>query len=123
MENEFVPYEQALELKQLGFDEVCFGFYNNAIANVYIKQDFNDELREIYKGDFDAPLWQQAFDWFRIEHNLYGDVLWRGDMHTWCFKINDFKDYSHDFSEVDYNTYGEAREACLIKIIKLCKKN
>ena len=26
-EKDFVPYEQALALKELGFDEPCFGFY------------------------------------------------------------------------------------------------
>jgi hypothetical protein len=25
MKNEFIPYEQSLELKELGFDEPCFG--------------------------------------------------------------------------------------------------
>ena len=75
MEKEFVDYQTALALKELGFDEVCFGFYNNAIANVYIKQDFNDELREIYKGDFDAPLYQQAFRWFREKYNLNSLII------------------------------------------------
>jgi hypothetical protein len=28
MKNEFIPYEQALELKKLGFDEPCLAFYN-----------------------------------------------------------------------------------------------
>ena len=27
MEKEFVSYEQALALKELGFDEPCFGYY------------------------------------------------------------------------------------------------
>ena len=27
MEKEFIPYEQALALKELGFDEPCFGYY------------------------------------------------------------------------------------------------
>jgi hypothetical protein len=29
MNKEFVPYEQALALKELGFNEPCFGNYNN----------------------------------------------------------------------------------------------
>ena len=29
MEKEFVPYELALRMKELGFDEPCFGYYNN----------------------------------------------------------------------------------------------
>ena len=28
MNKEFIPYEQALELKELGFNEVCLGYYN-----------------------------------------------------------------------------------------------
>ena len=28
MKREFVPYEQALELKELGFDEPCLSFYD-----------------------------------------------------------------------------------------------
>jgi hypothetical protein len=28
MKNEFIPYEQALALKGLGFDEPCFGYYS-----------------------------------------------------------------------------------------------
>ena len=27
MEKEFVPYELAVKLKELGFDEECFGYY------------------------------------------------------------------------------------------------
>jgi hypothetical protein len=29
MEKEFVPYELALKLKKLGFDEPCFGLYEH----------------------------------------------------------------------------------------------
>jgi hypothetical protein len=28
MNKEFIPYEQALALKELGFDEPCLGFYD-----------------------------------------------------------------------------------------------
>ena len=28
MDKEFIPYEQALALKELGFDEPCFATYN-----------------------------------------------------------------------------------------------
>ena len=36
MDNEIVPYEQALELKQLGFDEPCFLYYGeNNILSIF----------------------------------------------------------------------------------------
>ena len=28
IENNFVPYQESLELKELGFDEECFGYHN-----------------------------------------------------------------------------------------------
>ena len=33
MKTEFIPYEQALELKELGFDEPCFGRYDGRDEN------------------------------------------------------------------------------------------
>lgn len=29
MKNEFVPYSLALRMKQISFDELCFGYYNS----------------------------------------------------------------------------------------------
>lgn len=45
MNKEFIPYEQALELKALGFNEPC--------------------LSKDTHNDVDLPLYQQAFRWFR----------------------------------------------------------
>ena len=39
MKNEFIPYEQALALKGLGFDEECFSFYN-AIGELYESEGY-----------------------------------------------------------------------------------
>ena len=52
MSKEFIPYEQALELKELGF-----------------KKD--NDFGLLYKGD-DIPsiLYQQAFRWFREKYNF-----------------------------------------------------
>jgi hypothetical protein len=55
MEKEFIPYEQALALKELGFDEKCLGFYYDEKGNV-----FHNSLILSY---LIAPLYQQAFRW------------------------------------------------------------
>ena len=45
MKEQFVPYEQALKLKELGFDEECFTYFKNGII------DLDDEgILEIYKN-------------------------------------------------------------------------
>ena len=68
MTNEFIPYEQALALKELGFDELCFGWYNQKQALLWFDQDnFWDNMDE---GQCIAPLYQQAFRWFREKCGL-----------------------------------------------------
>jgi hypothetical protein len=126
MNKEFVPYEQALALKELGFNnENCFGFYNNAEAIPYIKQDLTDELKLIYTGDFEAPLYQQAFRWFREKHDLVHRIDKDGGW--WVCAILDLYDEKEQGTIEIYlencypNTYEEAELACLIKLIEIVK--
>lgn len=68
MEEQFVPYEIAKELKSLGFDEECFGFFYN-------EQDFEIAISKVVDQickDFNLikrPLWQQAIDFLREHYN------------------------------------------------------
>jgi hypothetical protein len=113
LEKEFIPYEQALALKELGFDE----------SNYFLKwYDSKGEIREgLGLGEVKAPLYQQAFRWFRNVYKLQAEILWRGDMESFCYKTGKFKYGSHDFSKDDYSTYEEAELACLNKLIELVK--
>jgi hypothetical protein len=57
MNKEFIPYEQALELKELGF-----------------KKD--NDFGLLYKGeDIPAILYQQAFRWFRDKYDLFISIM------------------------------------------------
>lgn len=109
MEKEFVPYELAVKLKELGFDKDCLGVYYNKDGNVR----FNLGTE---KGD--APLWQQAFDWFRDK-----------GLHSWIYKSNIYsfhytilKDGRYAKNGSDTIHYQEARQACLKKLIELISK-
>jgi hypothetical protein len=78
MGKEFIDYKQALELKQLGFDEPCLKeFHNqNLLNNSTGEETTNSDLIELY-GEQDvisAPLYQQAFRWFRENHELESHV-------------------------------------------------
>ena len=69
MEKLFVPYTEALALKDLGFDEPCFAFYNN----LELKRSLVRNFEECKNSDWDAitaPLYQQAFRWFREKHGF-----------------------------------------------------
>jgi hypothetical protein len=116
---EFVPYELALELKQLGFDEPCFGGYYSNQDNVnlwFFKEAKNSDRDErVREGFATAPTYSQAFRWFREKYNCH---------HT----INLNKKYVGiayssvvNFSIDEFNTYEEAELACLRKLIELVK--
>jgi hypothetical protein len=119
MENDFGTYEQALALKELDYDEMCFGFYRN--PSVELMRCRN---REGWMGNqvVAAPLKQQVFRWFREKYNLAG-LIHIGSQ-DFSFSIN--KD-GHRISPLkeylNYNgTYEEAENACIDKLIELVKQ-
>lgn len=70
MEKEFLPYELAIKLKEMGFDEECLAsFIKLTNGDMYllvgeINSRVIDELNNQFKTNkFEvlAPLWQQAF--------------------------------------------------------------
>jgi len=80
MNEQFIPYEQAIALKELGFDEKCFGYYKSFYpfrfslmsdwkAGISTIKNSEKVKHEDHQGPT-APLWQQAFDWFREKYNL-----------------------------------------------------
>jgi hypothetical protein len=76
MEREFIPYEQALALKELGFNESCFGKYYTLNGKTWKLADNReyellDELYDIgSKFTISAPTFSQSFRWFREKHGL-----------------------------------------------------
>ena len=124
MNKEFIPYEQSLELKELGFDEYCFAYYNK-IGFHFLKLKNSDVLLESehIKGNWaTAPLYQQAFRWFREKYGLYID-LFVDDDNTFGFFITHFTDDARVDSPIyrTKNTYEEAELACLKKLIEIAK--
>jgi hypothetical protein len=64
MNKEFIPYEQALELKELGFDEGCLKKYD-ADGDLSIDIQNGYYVNQHLSKSTAAPLYQQAFRWFR----------------------------------------------------------
>jgi hypothetical protein len=126
MNKEFIPYEQALELKELGFDEECGAFYFKDLENIYQKccEWFVSNDDAYYYGEkilCVAPLYQQAFRWFRekygimytVDNNIVGNTF-----HGSFTKIN--SDYESDYTD-DFATYEDAQLASLKKLIEIVK--
>jgi hypothetical protein len=116
MNKEFVPYEQALALKELGLDEPCFGYYDKIqIFHLCSFENMND------RGFVSAPTFSQAFRWFREKYKIFSSIMteysYGGTISA--YHINGL--HQSDISKGDFYTYEEAELACLIKLIKLVK--
>ena len=126
IEKQFIPYEQSLALKELGFDEKCFGAFNKDITidlALYLSQHDAYSLRA---ERVLAPLWQQAFDWFRENHKLNSFIYTPIDKINYCFEIKNILEFINDgdLSEMQSGikyTYEEARLECLKKLIEIVK--
>ena len=132
MTKEFVTYNQALALKELGFDEPCLAFWNGKNTDTFYFNNIRDASGDyvpFQKHDrlkwFGAPLYQQAFRWFRDVHELEG-VPQKADSFSW-FKFCIWKYTSNgkhrvnDAFDFEHKTYEEAESACLDKLIEIVK--
>ena len=139
-DKEFVPYQPSLDMKELGFDEPCFGYYlcKNSAFGIYlgITCDWID-LLPYDSSSCKAPTFQQAFRWFREKYELRNSITDFIDDKTgieWDYEIaiigtdldekGNYKplvDYSTDDETRKFKTYEEAELACLIKLIELVK--
>lgn len=137
MKNEFVPNEEALVLKKLGFDEPCFGYYY--VTNLEKYEYINQHV--VKNSDFifgmTAPTFSQAFRWFREKYLLEGLILPQVQSilaptpayfivvisyndEKWEEKLNSSND-KDEKNFLHYGTYEEAELACLRKLIELTK--
>ena len=122
MTKEFTPYEQALALKELGFDEPCFGLFDNIEPNEFYQVHSHASMGT---GTFiKAPLYQQAFRFFREKSLLEGIVEKATDFYWYKFSVYFYGKENKQLllKGVEYKTYEEAELACLIKLIEIVKK-
>ncbi len=133
MEKEFVPYGLALRMKKLGFDEPCVAHWFN---NVGIGIEFRLEPlnKAIAKTNISvyyelAPLFQQAFRWFREKHFYISYVCTPYKEHDeFYFRIRHIGDVINEgqleiFESQVYNTYEEAELSCLEKLIEIVEQS
>ena len=128
MEKEFVTYEQALALKELGFDEECFGWYDSLDKNLWLNTEskqtllFHKSLSR-FSGSILAPLKQQVFRWFREKYDIHGEVF-VDDNKTFIYLISRFVEQGRLQSPMkgNFKTYEEAENACIDKLIEITKQ-
>ena len=126
MNKEFTPYEQALALKELGFDEKCGACYykkfDNEIGYHKVYRDFN-----FVQLTVSAPTFSQAFRWFREKHGLYSHVRESYSFDNTLEFVSQINGsyVNHGIADKPVNrfdTYEEAELECLKKLIEIVKE-
>jgi hypothetical protein len=126
MTKEFVLYKQALALKELGFDEPCIMTYLNGELDKELFL-FNHSIRSHPTQEFiSAPLYQQAFRWFRENYELDSEIYMNHEygvkFYTYLVLKLEKSVVSHKSGyTVKQNTYEEAELECLKKLIEIVK--
>lgn len=119
LEKELIPYEQALELAKLNFNEKCFGYYG--VENeLYIEISCNLDTNLTRRNFIAAPTFSASFRWFREKYKLV----------SWVYCSNEPNGYfaiilAHKrlvLYDAQFNTYEEAEIASLNKLIEIVKK-
>ena len=127
MKEQFVTYEIALKLKELGFDEECFGWYG---SQGILNQKYDLENTTL------APLWQQVIDWFREKYNTNIEINRFPNISKWGFVVTDMtiipkqqtrrENINMSLKVADarrFDKYYEAREQAILKAIESIKQS
>ena len=126
----FIPYDLALELKNLGFDEHCFAFYGLSrydykTIRLSIFQNLKtDYLPDVHHLDVtcDAPLYQQAFRFFREKYGLHYIICKNIQMDGYGYREVILIPCMEENENTIFKTYEEAELECLKKLIEIAKE-
>jgi hypothetical protein len=120
MNKDFVTYEQALALKELGFDEPCLAGYD-LNKSMYVSHVTIEDSQYYSSFELKAPLKQQVFRWFREKYELIVSI--RHNKFPEMSGKQYYYEYEYKNSYERYVTYEEAENACIDKLIEIVKQN
>jgi len=137
MNKEFVPYEESLALKELGFDEPCFGYYSELGSfNFEVNKTNSNCNKPGMHGKYcTAPTYSQTFRWFREKYDWQHSIEPTADQHRfeagynyWVWNSKTGEEYhtmpkNRPTGDWEYETYEEAELECLKKLIEIVKNN
>ena len=127
MNREFISYEQALALKELGFDEPCFKGYTEEYKTLinFSNTHTNTSVKNaLPTKSFTAPLYQQAFRFFLEKYKLHGyvdeDNVYR--IYGGVWDVNNYKGCRYDYDSDPYINHEEAEFCCIEKLIEIVRQ-
>ena len=120
-----VPLDIAKKLKEIGFNEPCPFSMDNYWSFVDCSKDGNGffdlegKNYNIYKDVYSIPTWEQALAWFRAKD--YYDNLEATSKGTSAYIFHPELENGEFWDFAYKESYEEAREALLLKLIDLYK--
>ena len=122
MKEQFCSYDISLKLKELGFDEECFGGFSvNGdldFSKIFISHDgycFDKSVKQIAL----APLWQQVIDWFSEKHKIHIWISYQKEMDVKYFSHIVIENQTNKITTGYRDTADKAREQAILKAIEL----
>jgi len=128
MEKEFVPYEIALKLEEIGFKEVCIAYWLKQGKKPQINYRLVDiEFAKTFDNITISPTWSQAFEYFSDKYRLYAETpmyVIQSGKHDGCYAfkaiIKDTESYKEyiKFKKDEFPTKLKARMECIKQLME-----
>lgn len=120
LEEFFVPHQENLELKKLGFDEPCFGYGDSDSIHIDSPHSIEKRMANQFNKTIKILTFSQAFNFFREKYKLHGTIT-SISQESWQWHIQKPGNKLGDLYEEDFPDYEEAELDCLRKLIEICK--
>lgn len=135
-ESLFVPYEIAVKLKEVGFDEPCFNYYHNDNDDSNDKSFYLFEFMHTFgiknservtnqgfENTISAPMYQQIVDWLSEKFNIdvLLDITYDNKNGNWYYYKVFLNGKSKYYVEGDFSKICALKEA-IKQAFKLIKK-
>jgi len=133
----FANPDQSLDLKKLGFNEPCLGYYSlDIVCDVIPNFRYNNRVGRAESIDqgvwynhnsgkehiWSAPLKSQVFKWFIDKYNIHNGIYPYYDGYE--FQIKDFRLITNTpINSGLIMKYPEAEDALIDKLIQIVKRN
>ena len=118
---DFVPYNEALALKEFGFDEPCFAAYykkfDNDIGMHKIATNHNFVALKV-----SAPTFSQAFRFFREKYSFCGWVQEHYFKGLVFYQYHISRETLLDVKSDIYEAHEQAELECVKKLIEIAKQ-
>jgi hypothetical protein len=120
--NEFIPYNESLELKNLGFNDECNAYYYPSQMSIgwdLVQSEIPERNSTLVIG-ITAPTYRGAFIWAEVNYN-WGIHVFNLPNGGWDYYIYQQPDEQITDDGITYSTFEEAKLACVKKLIQMIK--